>query len=71
MGPKVTLSKDGKKATIEVDLDAEPKSTPKMFLYGNTSGFQDAGATINGRPVRCNVMLGVRKTDEELAATAK
>lgn len=46
---------------ITIPIDSNPKETAKMFLTASSGGWQAAGVTKDGKPLKANVMVGHTK----------
>lgn len=46
---------------ITIPISSTPKETAKMMLTASSGGWQAAGTTPDGRPLKANVMVGFNK----------
>jgi hypothetical protein len=49
------------KLTVTFQLNATPRETDKMLMFGGTPGFQDTEIKIGGKTVRLSANIGCKK----------
>lgn len=58
-----SLSKDGKTINLAIPVSKTPKETPKMQMVASTGGFKDLDIDLDGKQLRCNLMIGYKKSE--------